>query len=106
MLLRSCESAGLCFKLDRSWKEDVVLKMNMAMQILLELAQAVIKRSEGDAGTLWKREVFAQLSYLQHLLSGLLVVAHHAFNRPRYASKRGCRRKHAFAPRLLQSINV
>jgi hypothetical protein len=47
-------------QIDRAWKVDVVLEMNMLMQVLLELLQAVIEGVKSRTGICRSGEVSAQ----------------------------------------------
>ena len=51
---------GQILQFDGTRKENVVLKMDVLMQVLLEFPQAVIERMEGRAGIRWGGETSTQ----------------------------------------------
>ena len=57
-----------CFQFNRSWKQDVVFKMNVLMQVLLKLSEAVVESEIGGTGAFRYRKCAAQTESWRALL--------------------------------------
>lgn len=62
---------------NRSWKQDVILQMNVAMQIGFHLLKLSIQRSESGTGVLGECVITSYLAKFFQDFPGILVLALH-----------------------------
>lgn len=91
-----------CFHADGPWKQDVVLKVNMLVKILLEVSQSVVERVICWAGFRWGGEAMAERMNLSEQHTSFVVLLGEHFDWADHCSEAGLRLRAVVRPGSLK----